>query len=278
MIGGGNGNITEGDHTFLFYSHDERGHRSVVFETLINVYGERYQATLINRSVKSTRKSGDNQLTITWGGSSSGDEIGISLVFMDPAGREQSLFIEKEALNQPTVIDDINITKPVRYQSYFLPQAEAIDTFKTDWVQISIKERINVALHKNSTSSDNLNDSYTSKNAVDGIIDNASRWVSDASNAAHWLEVDLGQPYAIDGFKTYIGSGGSFSYPIAQFEFQAYVDGEWKTIVSVTGNSEPQYGRDFESVTTDKVRYYVPEYTNNQVRMYELEVYSTIVY
>ena len=46
MIGDGNGEIPEKDHTFFFYSHDDRGHRSIVFESLISVYGERYQSSL----------------------------------------------------------------------------------------------------------------------------------------------------------------------------------------------------------------------------------------
>ena len=83
----------------------------------------------------------------------------------------------------------------------------------------------------------------------------------------------------MDGFKTYVGSGGNFSHPMDKFEFQALVDGEWVTIVSETGNTDPQYGKDFEEeVLTSKVRYYVPAYENNQVRLYELEVYSTITY
>lgn len=277
MLGDDNSTITEGDHTLFIYTHDNRGHRSVVFEELINVYGATYQSSINNRGVNSITVSG-NDISVVWGGSSSDDELGISLLYTDTEGTAHVRFIGKTELISTVLIENVDFTQSVQYQSLFLPQPNAIDTFKTDLVRMVIKERINVALHKPVVSSDDLNTSYTSVNAVDGVIDNASRWVSDASHSEHWLEIDLGQPYAIDGFKTYIGSGGSFNYPIERFELQGFIGGEWQTIVEVTGNGDAQYGRDFDPVTTDKVRYYIPAYNNNQVRLYEIEVYSTIEY
>lgn len=279
----GDGKVTEGDHTFFFYSYGDIGYRSVVFETLLSIYGSSYQAMLMNRSVKGTTKSGDNELTITWGGGSRNDELGLFLFFADPDGQQQRLFIELEKLGEPVVVSDIDYTQPIHFQSLFLPEPEAIDTFAVELEQIIVKEqrkRINVALGRNVTASDALNDNLKASNAVDGITnEHASRWVSIANNGEHWIEVDLGQEYAVDGFKTYVGSGGNFSHPMDKFEFQALVDGEWVTIVSETGNTDPQYGKDFEEeVLTSKVRYYVPAYENNQVRLYELEVYSTITY
>jgi hypothetical protein len=274
---GGNGVIEEGDHTLFLYTHDHRGHRSVVFEQLINVYGAKYQSAINNRSINSLSVSG-NDLSVVWGGSSSNDELGVSLLYTDRDGAAHVRFIDKPGLSAEVLVENVDFTRPVQYQSLFLPKPNAIDTFKTDLVRMVIKERINVALHKNVVSSDDLSESYTSVNAVDGKIENASRWVSDASHSEHWLEIDLGQPYAIDGFKSYVGSGGSFNYPIDRFELQARINGEWQPVVSVSGNSDAQYGRDFDPVTTDKIRYYVPAYNNNQVRLYELEVFSTIEY
>ena len=65
MIGSGNEVITEGDHTIFIYSHDDRRHRSIMFESLISVYGNRYQESLINRSINNTELDEDNNLIIT---------------------------------------------------------------------------------------------------------------------------------------------------------------------------------------------------------------------
>jgi hypothetical protein len=138
MIGEGNGNITEGDHTFFFYSHDDRGHRSVVFESLINVYGERYQATLINRSLKGVTKSGDNKLTLTWGGSSSANEIGIEILFKHISGEEKSEFIPIEDIRTTTVIEEVDFDGSIQYRTWFKPNPDAIDRFGAPLVMIQL--------------------------------------------------------------------------------------------------------------------------------------------
>jgi hypothetical protein len=138
MVGERNGNITEGDHTFFFYSHDERGHRSVVFETLVNVYGERYQATLVNRSLKGVTKSGDNELTLTWGGSSSTDETGIEIIFKHTSGEDKSEFIPIEDIGATTVIEEVDFGSPVQYRTWFKPNPDAIDRFGAPLVRVQL--------------------------------------------------------------------------------------------------------------------------------------------
>jgi hypothetical protein len=135
MIGEGNEKIGEGDHTFFFYSYDNRGHCSIVFETLINVYGDSYQATLINHSLKNRTKSG-NKLILTWGGSSNADEVGIEIIYTQISGLERSVFIPIEELGTTTEIEDIDFSGPVQYRTWYKPQPNAIDQFGTLLVNI----------------------------------------------------------------------------------------------------------------------------------------------
>lgn len=276
IIGDGNGVITEGDHTFFFYSHDDRGHRSIVFESLISVYGDRYQASLINRPVSSTELNENSDLAINWGGSISSDEIGILISYLDNNDNPIESFITSEALANPIIFDNINVTQPISYRTMFVPGESAIDTFYTE-VAESIKVTLidNIALNKNTIVSDMLNSNYHGGNAVDGVISSDSRWVSTPSGA-HWIEIDLGQPYPIRSFQTYNGSGNAPNMAIKNFMFQVSIDGEWATVVEVSDNTNHSYGATFEEVTTDKVRLFVPDYPDNQVRLFELEVYSII--
>lgn len=276
MIGDGNGIITEGDHTIFIYSNDTRGHRSVVFESLISVYGDQYQASLINRPIGNTELDEDNNLIITWKESVSSDEIGILVSYLDNAGNPMELFIPSDTLANPVVFDDIDVTKPISYRTMFLPGEFAIDTFYTE-VAESIKVTLidNVALHKNTTVSDMLSSSYHGGNAVDGVISSDSRWVS-TSSGAHWIEIDLGQAYPIRSFQTYNGSGNVPNMAIKNFMFQVNIDDEWLTVVEVSDNTNHSYSAIFEEVITNKVRLFVPDYPDNQVRLFELEVYSII--
>lgn len=274
IIGDGNGIIEEGDHTVFIYSYDDKGHRSIKFETLVNVYGDRYQATLMNRPVSSVVLKEDNSLTITWSGSFSKDEIGIQMSYLDNSGKPVESIIPSNILAKPVVFNDINVTKPISYKTLYTPEKFAIDTFYTEVEPIKVIIKNNVASKKNTIVSDMLNSSYPGANAVDGVISSASRWVS-GTTGAHWIEVDLGQPFPIQSFKTYNGSGDAANIAIKEFMFQANVNGEWVTIVNVKNNSNHSYGATFEEVITDKVRLFVPDYPDNQVRLFELEVYST---
>jgi hypothetical protein len=274
MIGNGNGVISEGDHTFFIYSYDGKGHRSVVFESLISVYGERYQASLINRPLRKIDVTEDSLLVIEWGGSVSRDELGLLISYFDRDNELVESIIPTDSLKDPVVFKDIDITKEISYKTMYIPEEFAIDTFYTKTAeQIKVRLSKNVALNKNATVSDVLNSSFPGSKAVDGIITSDSRWVS-STTGEHWIEVDLGQPYPIQSFKTYNGSGSTPNMAISNFMFQAHVDNEWVTLVEVSGNTNPSFGATFEEVVTDKVRLFVPNYANNQVRLFELEVYS----
>jgi|AGTN01.1.fsa_nt_gi F5/8 type C domain. len=276
IIGDGNGVIAEGDHTIFIYSYDDRGHRSIVFESLISVYGGRYQASLTNRPVSTTEVNEDNNLVINWAGILSADEIGILISYFDNNDNPIESFIANETLENPVVFDDIDVTKPISYRTMFTPGEFAIDTFYTE-VAESIKVTLieNVALNKNTIVSDILNSNFPGSNAVDGIISSASRWVS-TTTGEHWIEVDLGQPYPIRSFQTYNGTGDAPNMAIKNFLFQVNIHGEWVTIIDVSGNTNHSYSATFEEVITDKVRFFVPDYPDNQVRLFELEVYSII--
>lgn len=137
IIGEGDTKINEGDHTFFFYSHDDRGHRSVKFETMLSVYGDRYEATLNNRSIR-TVKSEKDTLTLEWGGSSSNEEIGIEIRYTDKQGNKKSLFAETELLTQAIVLENVDVTKEVTFRTLFKPDPQALDTFSAPETVIPI--------------------------------------------------------------------------------------------------------------------------------------------
>ncbi|MGV8090446.1 MAG: discoidin domain-containing protein [Mangrovibacterium sp.] len=143
----------------------------------------------------------------------------------------------------------------------------------TDVAIFDLANIVNIAVNKPAKTSDDLSASYPARNAVDGVISHASRWVSQTAGE-HWIEIDLQQEYNIVSFKTWIGANGTFSYPIPNFSFQAMINDVWTNIVDVTGNSDPQYETIFPVIKTSKVRYFVPDYSNNQVRLYEIAVYA----
>jgi hypothetical protein len=273
-------NIQEGNHTVQLYSYGS-GLRSVVFEKTVNVYGDEYTAALANRSLDRVEfDEASSLLSLYLYEPVNADEIGLRFFYTDTAGEAEEITIPTSSITSPVNLQNVDPTRPVTFSAFYLPEPEAIDTFYAEPVKISIKKTVNVALNKpvSIKPGDMYAASYVASNAVDGVISNASRWFSKDDGSEHWIEIDLEQEYSISSFATYIGAGGTFGYPVAQFSFQAWKDGEWVNIVSVTGNTDPQYKAVFSEISTEKVRYYVPAYSGNPVRLYEIEVYSIIEY
>ena len=134
---------------------------------------------------------------------------------------------------------------------------------------------INVVLGKNTTTSD-ITNNYPGSLAVDGILAgvDASRWVSADNSNIHWLEIDLAGTYTINRVVLYRQSTVNANQKMPRFCFQAWIDGAWVDVVCEESYTEDFYEMYFDEVTTTKVRLYTPSYSNNRVRLFEIEVYT----
>ncbi|GHT24820.1 hypothetical protein FACS189430_10440 [Bacteroidia bacterium] len=134
---------------------------------------------------------------------------------------------------------------------------------------------INVVLNKPVTHSD-LTGGYPGAGAVDGVkVGNATRWVSADNTNAHWIEIDLQGTFSINELRLWRESNAAQQMPMFSLQVPDGV-GSWMDVVTETTNTELTYSTTFVSVTTDKVRWYVPSYPNNRVRLFEIEVYGII--
>jgi hypothetical protein len=266
--------IGQGNYTLKVITRDGNNHFSVPYEKILNIYGDKFRATLSNRVLRSIAfEETEGLLSLFFSGPVNEKERGIEIFYTDREGEAKTLQVSDSEITSPLAVTNIDQTKGVSYRTIFLPDPNAIDTFYAETTSVEITQIVNVALNKAVMTSDDLNASFPGANAVDGVIADASRWVSTASGE-HWIEIDLGQEYAISSFETWNGSSGQVNTPIPDFKFQAEVNGEWVNIVDVTGNSIANYKTTFPEVTTAKVRFV----TNTQTRLFEIAVYTTIRY
>jgi hypothetical protein len=272
-------NMLEGQYSFLLYSTNETGLRSVAYETDVNVYGSDYYSTLNNRTLNSVDfDESSGKLSLILSDPVTNDDIGIRFFYTDRNGNVKEDMLQTAS---GTSIDlYVDQTKPVTYSTCYLPEPTAIDTFYVDPTKVMIYKEVNVALFKpvSIKPGDMYAANYTADKAVDGIISNESRYFAKDDGTEHWIEIDLEQEYSISSFATWIGAGGTLGYPVANFYFQAWINDKWVNLVSVTGNTNPQYKTTFPEVKTQKVKYYVPAYSGNALRLYEIAVYSRISY
>ncbi|MDR1833526.1 MAG: GH92 family glycosyl hydrolase, partial [Propionibacteriaceae bacterium] len=106
-----------------------------------------------------------------------------------------------------------------------------------------------------------------------GVLDEFGNW---------WLEVDLGQVYAINRWKVLHAQAGgeSATYNTYDFKLQAKVDGQWVDVDAVTGNTASTTDRFVQDFAAQVVRLYITQPVNPSVtssisaRIYEFELYS----
>ncbi len=276
VIGGSDSekSITEGNYTLKIITRDNKGHFSVPFEKIINVYGTKFQSTLTNRIVKSLAyQESEGLLSVFFSGPVSDKEVGVGINYTDREGVAHNIYLPDLLIGSQIDIANLDPTKGVKYQTYFLPEPSAIDTFVTELERIEIVQTVNVAFNKSVTVSDILREGFEGINAVDGIIADASRWVSSASGE-HWIEIDFSEAYPINSFEIWNGSGGQVNTPLPDFRFQIDVDGEWQTLIEERTNTNANYIGTFDEITTSKVRFL----TNTQTRLFEVAVYATFRY
>jgi hypothetical protein len=273
-IGRNEKTITEGSHTFQWVARDEHGNKSVIFENGANIYGQRYKSRLTNRPLLGAEAVG-NDVTLTWGGITSDEEVAIRVGYTNTA--EATIVKDyTSAEASSVVIPDVKLTAPVTYQTLYLPEPAAIDTFSTEPQKVSVQSTVNVVLNKPVTHSDADPAANTGQMAVDGVTSgNPTRWVSDNSNSEHWIEVDLQGSFSINAFRMWRDLSNAAQH-MKQFRLQVWVNEAWTDVVTEDNNEVAIYYKEFESVTTDKVRLYIPAYTDNRTRVLEIEVYSIV--
>ena len=268
--------ISEGIHSFQWITQDNHGNKSIVFETTANVYGERYRNSLSNRPLISAQADGTD-VTLTWSGRLNNNEIKVSINYTNTSDVLVNEVFESEELSTPVVITDVKLTAPVMYQTFYLPEPSALDTFFTAMQKIDVMTTINVVLNKPVTQSDFNVPGQEGQMAVNGDRSTATRWVSDDSNNEHWIDIDLQGSYAINAMGLWRDISNA-AQQMPQFSLQAWIDGEWVDVVSEDNNTMSVYYKEFDSVTTNRVRLYFPPYLNNRIRLNQLEVYSIIRY
>lgn len=135
----------------------------------------------------------------------------------------------------------------------------------------------NVLLNGAVTASSVRDRSYSADKAVDGLVDNTSRWLSDNGPGPHTLEVVLPQPATIGAVQLLSGwqQGRDWRSPVRSFKVE-FFDGEkwrghWKA--TVKDNRNPGWQGFFEEgIYTEKIRLTVDD--KGPVRVVELRTYE----
>lgn len=110
--------------------------------------------------------------------------------------------------------------------------------------------------------SDAARAAYPATYAVDGILDDKSRWLADASPSGHWLEIDLGSPTTLRQAHIYSGYENEAGSAINAFSLQSWNGTAWKSIPGASCQPNNAMGTVIQfnaPVTTSRIRLVVPD-------------------
>ena len=109
---------------------------------------------------------------------------------------------------------------------------------------------------------------YFPRQAVDGYVDDNSRWLSVSNTNAHWLRIDFETTNKIGSAHFYNGVGANQSL-VTNFELQYLSGTNWLTIPGTvfTNNATNALAINFTTpVTTDSVRFYTTNIGIQRIR------------
>lgn len=126
-------NLAEGSYTFEFFTFDKEGNKSIVIDTIGNVYGDEYISSMSNRLIASSTFG--RKVKISWYNAGAG-VIRTEVRYKSLDGTPH--LVKVKANEKRTVIDDEPQEGSMEYRTVFLPHPNAIDTFYTDYAPITL--------------------------------------------------------------------------------------------------------------------------------------------
>ncbi len=193
--------LEERSYTFEVYTLDNEGNISVKSEVLGNVYGEIYQQSLYNRLTGKLVHAGET-LTLHWQPAEAGT-AGQEVTFTDLSGNIHVVPVPATA--DSTLLPAIDLQKELTFQTLFIPELNAVDTFRTEPQTISIPSdlrqiMLDKALFRAFPLPTDTYEPYSSANNSmdkiwDGILnkDAPTFLTAPGSGLPQWFTVDLGK-------------------------------------------------------------------------------------
>lgn len=129
--------IKEGSYSLSVVTFDKFGNKSIPDEQSVNVYGDKFAATISPRILLSYKfNAAQNSLKIEWGGSVSVKEYGVRLFYTKKDGTACQTQYKSVDLPETLELKDIDTMLPVEYETLYLPETTAVDTFYTERMRI----------------------------------------------------------------------------------------------------------------------------------------------
>lgn len=195
-------NMKEGTYVFNMYHTGKNGYNSVKQEVVGQVYGDLYKETLTPRKIKKVAAFKE-YAEINW--SSAEASLKVNLHYVNNIGNK----IIKEVLpsEEKTIINDYSPGSKFSYETSFLPDINALDTFfvESDVLKFPSFYELERNDWTATASSDKAgSDGSTAQVLLDGNSTTYwhSMWSPDAP-LPHWILIDMKKEYEVNAVEVY---------------------------------------------------------------------------
>ncbi len=210
--------MPERSYTFNIYSVDNFGHHSLVVTDFGSSYNEIYYSSLIDRRIKEINLT-DKFGTIEWFSAPDGLVANeVKYVKMDGTTAIASMPVTDYSIDI-----DVKAGTQFEYRSLFIPEAEAVDTFYTQWIEYPEPFPATYLYDRSNWEVLQVSDETASDGGgMNTLIDNDlgtywhSKW-DPSTPLPHWAIIDMESPKKIAFFDIYRRRGNTDTKTIQLF-------------------------------------------------------------
>jgi hypothetical protein len=271
-------NLPEQFYSFFIKTYDEEGNSSVAAEALGAVYGNDYQASLLNRPVMLSIIDGQENVTIHWGAADLANGAhAIEVEYTNAAGEKVTKRMDAEES-----VSELAAYKPgtkFKYRTLFLPDSASIDTFYTGFTEANVSAKLDKSSWTATADTHEptrLRPSGAPDKAIDGNINTYWHTTYPSTNPyPHWLMVDMKNPVTVSAVELVYRQNVYNSF--TDFTIQGSLDGvNWTSYGSFSFKmiNDPQNFQLPGSPVMQYVRIYATKGVNNYAHIGELAVYG----
>lgn len=190
--------IAEGSYTFEFVAYDNEDNYSLPKDTIAEVYGEVYRASLSPRVIRNAWLA-NGTIRVFWYDVSNPQTIGTEIRYKDQNETEMTVTITAD--DDQTRISEVPLGDSIQIRSLFKPHPKSIDTFYSDYQTVYLEEVQPGELDKSLFAEYRLpTDAELSTRwsagmhlMWDGNIGGSGYYrTNDGSGSPHWFTFDLG--------------------------------------------------------------------------------------
>lgn len=270
--------LQEEFYSFFIKTYDAAGNSSIPEEVLGAVYGENYQAGLLNRPVILSVMDAQGTVHIQWGSADlSNGAFATDIVYTNAAGEMVTQrFGTDESVSE---LLEYNTETTFKYRTVFLPDSASIDTFYTDFTEQNVARKIdksNWTAMADSYTPTRLLPSGPPDKAIDNNINTFWHTLYPATEPyPHWLIIDMKEPVNVSSVELVYRQSVFNSFK--DFMIQGSLDGEnWTTYgtFSFQTINDPQNFTLSGSPLIQYLRIYATTGYNNYAHIAELSVYG----